>query len=422
MTAVALGTSDWRRAVALAPDIQLVNRYFEKTPDPQDGPSSLIARPGLKKAISIGDGPIRGIYSQPGSFDDALFAVSGDDLYSVATDGTGTNVGTISTGGEGQVSMAATAKLETTPEYLFLCEGGVLWVYTTDGHALGHLQASGAIANNDTVTIGSTVYKWTTGSVNSGTPAGTSGSPWLVALGASNTVALQHLYDAINATGTAGTDYSTALTVHPTVNASSVSTADLYVLAKDPGTTGNSIATTETGANIAWSAVTLGSGGSAMLQQVEMPDDVGALAVAYIAGYIMVVCAQGFGVNGRFYWIEAGEITIDPLNFATAERAPDPAYSVRTVGDQFWLLGSSSVEPWYLTGDGTAPFARQQARVFDRGVWQGSDVQVKDSVVIVDSLDGTVYAVGGQGPVRISDNSIEERIRKAMAFQVQEGV
>lgn len=423
MTAIPLGTSDWRREVALAPDIQLQNRFFERTPDPEHGPVSLIARPGLKKAVTCGDGPIRGIFSQPGTFDEALFAVSGDDLYSITPAGVATDAGAISTAGTGQVSMAATPNLGTTPEYLFLCEGGVLWVYTTNGNALGHLQASGAIANNDTVTIGGIVYKFTTGSVNAGTPAGTGANPWLVALGANNAAALENLYEAVNGTGTAGTTYSTALTAHTTVFASAVTAGtDFYVTALAAGTGGNAIATTETGANMAWTAATLAGGGSAMLRQVRMPNDVGAKAVSFIAGYIIIVCAQGDGVNGRFYWLQPGSLVVDALDFATAERAPDPAHSVRTVGDQFWILGSSSVEPWYLTGDGDAPFARQQARVFDRGVWEGTDVIVKDAVVIIDNLDGTVYALGGQGPQRISDNSIEERIRKAMATQTVNGV
>ena len=48
------------------------------------------------------------------------------------------------------------------------------------------------------------------------------------------------------------------------------------------------------------------------------------------ANYAVV---QGADKNGRFYWIEPGEHVIDPLNFATAERLPDPVLSVRAVGD-----------------------------------------------------------------------------------------
>lgn len=421
MTAIQLGLSDWRREVAQAPSTLVINRYFERTPDPQQGPVSLIARPGLAQLVTIGDGPNRGIYSQPGTFADDLFAVSGDDLWRIDGDTGTTNLGAISTGGQGQVSMVATGDLDTIGAFLFIAEGEVLWVYTENGSALGQLEASGAIANGDTVTIGSVVYEFTNGSVDAGTPDGTLANPWLVKHTGVNSTDLGALYAAINDSGVAGTDYSTALTEHPLVQAYSVSTNDLFVTAKEVGVDGNTIATTETGANLAWTAVTLTGGGSDMLRQVPTPDDVGIIAVASIAGYVLLVCAQGEGVNGRYYWLEPGELVVDPLNFATAERAPDPLFSARVIGDQFWLLGQSSVEPWYLTGQDAAPFARQQSRVFDRGVWQGSDVQVKDVVVLVDATDGAVYAIGGQGPQRISNSSIEERIRRAMAIQIQQG-
>lgn len=423
MTAVQLGLSDWRRQMALAPDIALVNRYFEQTPDPEHGPVSLLARPGLKKAIEYGQGPVRAMFSQPGSFDGDLFVVGYDTLYRIETDGTVQTIGAGIFGADlsASPSMAATAQLGSTPEYLYIADGRILWRYETGVKARGILTLSGAISAADEVRIDDTYYEWTAGSVDSGTPAGTSGSPWLVALGADDEESLQNLTQAIGATGTAGTTYSTALTAHPTVEVVANFATQLTVDAITGGSDGNSIVTTETSAGLSWGSGTLTGGSGGVLVQVPTPDDVGMVSVAYIAGYVICVCAQGEGVNGRFYWIDAGATTIDPLDFATAERAPDPAWSVRAVGDQFWILGSSSVEPWYLTGQGAAPFARQSARVFDRGVWQGTDVQVKDAVVIVDVQDGSVYSVGGQGPQRISDNSIEERIRKGMAAQTQWG-
>ena len=98
------------------------------------------------------------------------------------------------------------------------------------------------------------------------------------------------------------------------------------------GALGNSIATTETGAAIAWTAATLTGGGAPSWFQVDMPDDVGVISVGYIASYVVVVPAQGQGINGRFYWINPGETTVDALDFATAERAPDPISSVVVLG------------------------------------------------------------------------------------------
>lgn len=417
-----LGRAAYLRTVAELPEVKCQNRYFESDPTNLEDEVSLLSRPSLRLWITgLGAGPIRGVYSQPGVFDEALFAVSGDNLYRIDRDETVTNVGAIgSTSPESAVTFAA-----TDDPYLFLCDGGGLYVYSDNGFASGTLTASAAIANNDTVTIGSIVYKWTNGSVDAGTPAGTGANPWLVALGASNTVALQNMRDAINDTGTAGTDYSTALTQHTTVVAVSNSATTLGVRAVAGGSDGNSIATTETGANIAWGAATLAGGGTATLSQVITPDNVSIISVGYIASFVICVVAdgatvEGDSVNGRFYWIEPFETIIDPLNFATAERSPDPLWSVNVIGDQFWLPGSSSTEIWYPTGDELLPFLRVQARVFDRGTWEGTALQVRDTLIIVDR-DGVVYAIqGGAGaPVRVSNHGIEERIRLAMNAQIQ---
>lgn len=419
MTRIPLGRGAYERSAAQQPEVRVQNRFFEDDPTNLEDEVSLLSRPALRRWLdTVGTGPIRGVYSQPGVFEEALFAASGDQLYMIERDETVNLLGTIgATSNESHVSFAA-----TDDPFLFLCDGGILWVYSGDGFAGGVLTAVGAIANNDTVTIGSTVYKWTSGSVDAGTPAGTGANPWLVALGASNTDALSNMRAAINDTGTAGTTYSTALVAHTTVVAYTSTSATLSVRALTAGSAGNSIATTETGAQIGWGAATLSGGGTAGLTQVLTPDDVPIISVGHIASFIICVVGSGNDSqkNGLFYWIEPFQTTIDPLNFATAERAPDPLWSVNVVGDQFWLPGSSSNEVWYPTGDEAIPFLRVQARVFDRGVWPGTPVQVKDTLILVDR-DGVVYAMaGGAGaPVRISNHGIEERIRTAMNQQIQ---
>ena len=360
----------------------------------------------------VGNGPIRGVYSQPGTFSDALFVVSDDQWWRVDRDGTTTLIQTNLNPGQSSVSMAGTGNIGETPEYMFLADGRDLYCYVENGYAKGTI--SGSPANNDVVRINSTYYKFTNASVDAGTPAGTLANPWLVALGASDTISWQNFSAALGATGTPGTVYSTALTINTDVVVIAVSGTLVSVRSTLIGALGNAIPTTETGASIAWSAATLTGGGTANVTQVEMPDDVGAISLGYIASYVVVIPAQGEGVNGRFYWIEPGETTIDPLNFATAERAPDPIYSVIVFVDQFWLPGSKTTEVWYFTGNIDAPVLRLQGVTFDRGTWGGTALQVKESMIIVDS-DGGVFQIAG-GLTRISNPSIEERIRQAIAY------
>lgn len=403
-----LGVSDFLRSIAKTPRISVINRYYEEDPTNQDDQVALISRPSLKKWLTIGDGPIRCIYSQPGAFDDSLFIVTGADVYKIEKDETQTLIGTLDTT-IGAVSMAA------TDVYLFIADGSTLHYYTETDYARGTLTAAGAIANNDVVVIGTMYYKFTTGDVDAGTPLGTSGNPWLVLVGADTEHSLSNLGYAVNNDGVAGEMYSTVLTQNEDAYRTSATATTLVIRATVADTAGNAVVTTETGANISWGAGTLAGGGGTSFTEIDVPDDDGIVSVGVIIGFCIAVVTQGQGKNGRFYWIRPAEVTIDPLDFATAERSPDPVWNVVVVGDQFWLPGNSTTEVWYPTGDGDAPFRRIDGRLFDKGVWEGTVIQVKDSVMAV-GTDGTVYKIDAQ-PEIVSNVGISQRIREAINAQ-----
>lgn len=413
MPEIPLGHSDYHRSVAKEARIQLRNRFFEENPVLNEKQTALISRPGLRRWLEVGTGPIRGIYSQPGSFNDALFVVSGDSWYRVDKDSTVTLIAVEIN--LAAITMAGTGTIGTVPEFMYMSDGRNLWLYTEKGYAKGTI--SGSPANNDVVLIGTTYYKFTTGSVNAGTPAGTLANPWLVLKGFTDAASWQSLAYAIGAAdGHAGTDYSTALvTANPDVIVFAVAPTSLSVRSKLVGAAGNGTVTTETGASIAWTGATLTGGGTASVTTVQTPGDVGVISVGYIASYVVVIPAQGAGINGRFFWINPGETTIDPLDYATAERAPDPIFQVVVFGDQFWLPGSRTTEVWYFTGNIQSPVLRLQGVTFDRGTWEGTAVQVKDGMIIVDN-DGGVFQISG-GLKRVSYPAIEEVIRKAIAYQ-----
>jgi membrane-bound inhibitor of C-type lysozyme len=138
------------------------------------------------------------------------------------------------------------------------------------------VQASGTLTSDntvvttgDTVTIDGKVYTFRTAL----TAGGVDGEVLIVAADADNT--LLNLINAINASGAKvnGVDYvSKILTGHPTVTAATSVTAHAFlVTARDVGTQGNSIATTETSTHLSWGAVTLTGGTNASLS-------IGALA------------------------------------------------------------------------------------------------------------------------------------------------
>ncbi len=414
---IPLSRSDYFRGVAKEARIRTRNRYFEQNPVLTDKQAALLARMGLKRYIYVGEGPIRATYSCPGSFSDAAFIASEDTLYRVDTDSTVTTIGVLGSPNiQNSVSMAATSNIGETPAYLFVATGGALMCYMENGYALGTI--SGSPANTNVVRIGSVYYSFTNGSVDAGTPLGTVAFPWLVALGGSDSAAWQNLADAIMNSGVPGTQYSTALVASTEVIVQGNSTTTVTVRATAVGAAGNAVVTTETGAGIAWTAGTLTGGGGPVWFQVATPDDVGIVSVGYIASHVVAVPAQGQGINGRFFWIDPGETTIDPLDFATAERAPDPISEVVIFGDNFWLPGDVTTEVWRFTGNEDSPVLRTQGVIFDRGAWPGTAVQVKESMIIVENTTGGVFQISGAGGLkRISRPDIEERIREAIQYQ-----
>jgi hypothetical protein len=133
-------------------------------------------------------------------------------------------------------------------------------------------------------------------------------------------------------------------------------------------------------------------------------------------GYVL--CVQNN--SDRFYWIQPGALTIDPLDFATAEKLPDRVWQVRTVGDEFWLLGEEVIEVWRATGDGDAPFQRIDSRRYDFGIFGGTAVRMKDTSVCVVADDGTVYRIAGV-PEPISTTSVAERTTNAIFTAIENG-
>lgn len=117
--------------------------------------------------------------------------------------------------------------------------------------ATGTLTSSGVFTDTQTVVVGGKTYTTQTSLTN------VDGN---VLIGASAAATLQNLYDAINLTGTAGTQYAAAMTANTRVKATAVTATTLVVSALTPGEVGNLIASTETQTNAAWGAATLASG------------------------------------------------------------------------------------------------------------------------------------------------------------------
>lgn len=408
-------TSDFRRQVADAGALTLKNRYFEQNPFLSDDGAALLARPGLRKLTTVGSGPIRGLMSQPGTFNGDLFVASGEAMYRVNPELQSTIIyDGLFPSLQTPVNMAVTAEIGETPEFLFFADGRNLFVYVSNGYARNTL--SGTVNDNDVVRIGDIYYRFTAGDVNAGTPEGTSAKPYLVSMGVSTTEAFTFLAAAINNNGASGEEYSTEVESNPVAIATNWTSTTMSVRSRVTGAASNTIPTTETGTSLAWATATLANGGQGYVETVQMPDDMGVIDVAVINSFVILIPAQNNGYQGRFYWIEPGETTLNFTNFATAERSPDGIFGVEVFGDQFWLPGQTTTEVWYPTGDPDVPMRRLQGVVFDRGSWEDTARAIHETLVVVDA-DGGVFLLRGGQPQRVSTPDIEEEIRRAIAFQ-----
>jgi|694.fasta_scaffold61577_4 hypothetical protein len=148
------------------------------------------------------------------------------------------------------------------------------------------------------------------------------------------------------------------------------------------------------------------------ITDVDFP---GALTVSYLGGYFVFI-----EPNSQRVWTSTllDPLTIDPLDFASAEGDPDHLVSSITDHSEVWLFGGNSVEVWYNAAAAGAGFPLQRiqgafneigcAATFsvaklDNGLfWLGAD----------DRGRGIVYRSQGYTGVRISTHAVEWQIQQ----------
>lgn len=427
MTSVPLGKGAYERLYAGAPTIELLNRWLEANPANLREGVAVLARPGTTQIIDALDqgtfeglGAMRGNYTLSGLFDDSLFVVCGSVLYKIAQDLTVTAItGIIAGTGHPEVAWQAGAGYER----LWISDGVLLQYYGGVSASSGTLTKVGTIVNGtDKFQVGGVYYVW--GTVFNGADAGTNANPFVInpTSISSGVDPLNQLVLAITATGSPGVDYSTTISAPHTLvtamnNSGVIPATSVKLSALVAGVGGDVITfavTAGTGITASGSG-TLANGGIHALQGCTMPGGATPRSITQVSSYVLVAESE----TQKFFWVNPGEVVIDPLDFASKESSPDPIVSMRTVGDTVLIMGSKSTENWYATGNIAAPFAPIEGRVYARGVIEGTSVVIDDSIILVGD-DGRVYSIGFQqadttdinwGVNRISNNGIEERVR-----------
>jgi hypothetical protein len=150
-----------------------------------------------------------------------------------------------------------------------------------------------------------------------------------------------------------------------------------------------------------------------VFQQITDPDFPGALTVSYLDGYFVFN-----EPNSQKIWVTSllDGLSVDPLDFASAEGSPDGLVSVIVNNREAWLFGTNSIEVWYDAGTPDFPLARIQGASNEIGCAATFSVAKLDNSIFWLGQDargrGIVYRNNGYTGVRASNHAIEWQIQQ----------
>lgn len=154
--------------------------------------------------------------------------------------------------------------------------------------------------------------------------------------------------------------------------------------------------------------VTLSSGAFA---QITDPDFPGADQVTYQDGYFIFNVPD----TGQFMITGLNAVTVDALDIATSEGAPDDIVAVMSDHRELWLFNERTIEVFFDSGNADFPFERIQGAFIEHGCGAPFSVaKMNNAVFWVGSDDkgsGIVYMASGYQPQRISTHAVEQAIR-----------
>lgn len=160
--------------------------------------------------------------------------------------------------------------------------------------------------------------------------------------------------------------------------------------------------------------------------QITDEDFVGGGKVEFIDGYFLWNKIN----TGQFQITNIYGTDIDSLDFATAEGAPDNLTSLIVDHREAWLLGETTTEVYFNSGNPDFPFERIQGAFIENGCVATNSVAKMDNSVFWLSADergqGMVMRAVGYTPQRVSTHALEysigqmETISDAVAYTYQQ--
>lgn len=160
--------------------------------------------------------------------------------------------------------------------------------------------------------------------------------------------------------------------------------------------------------------------------QIADADWPAANRIAYQDGYFILNDAG----TGSFFITSLYGTDVDPLDFASAEGAPDPLISLICDHRELWLFGEESTEVWFNSGNADFPFERINGAFIETGCAAPHSVAKADNSVFWLTRDkrghGHVVRAQGYQPAIVSTRAVEYAISQytditdALAYTYQQ--
>lgn len=150
-----------------------------------------------------------------------------------------------------------------------------------------------------------------------------------------------------------------------------------------------------------------------VFSQITDSDFPGAGTVSYLDGYFVFN-----EPNSQKIWVTAllDGLSVDPLDFASAEGSPDGVVGIIADHRELWVFGTNSVEVWYNSGNPDFPFSRIQGAFNELGCAAAYSIAKMDNGLFWLGKDargqGIVYRANGYTGQRISTHAIEWQIQQ----------
>jgi hypothetical protein len=150
-----------------------------------------------------------------------------------------------------------------------------------------------------------------------------------------------------------------------------------------------------------------------VFQQILDEDFPGAVTVGYLDGYFVFN-----EPNSQKIWVTSllDGLSIEPLDFASAEGSPDGLVSLVVSNREIWLFGTNSTEVWYDAGTADFPLQRIQGASNELGCAAAYSVAKMDNTVFWLGADargrGMVYRANGYVGQRVSTHAVEWHIQQ----------